>query len=278
MYKGGVLPDSERRKRRQKRATIVYFLTGVFVATGILSLLWSAPRFPQILISDVSVSGNKIVEKENILELVKKELSGVNYIFFPKANSFLLSTDNLAEKIKALDPQILTADVSRSGLKGISVEVLERTPEALFCNVIFANEDRLSECYFADSSGFIYSKAPDFTASVYARFNNMVTTTPVVIGKNFVDSATFKGLESFVDDLKKNNFEVQSINLENEKTTIKLEKGGELYVVKEQDFKTVMQNLLTLINSKEFKGRIENGELRFNYIDLRFGNKLFYKI
>jgi hypothetical protein len=278
MYKGGVLPDSERRRKRQKRAMVVYFITGMFVASGIISLLWSVPRFPQILISDVSISGNKITEKENILKLVRKELSGVDYIFFPRANSFLLSTDNLSEKIKSFDPQILTADVSRNGLVGISIEVLERTPEALFCDVVFANEEKLSECYFADSSGFIYSKAPDFTASVYARFNNMVTTTPIVIGKNFIDSVTFKGLENFVDDLKKNGFEVRSVDLDSEKTIIKLEKGGEIYVVKEQDLKMALQNLLTLIGSKEFKGRIENGELRFNYIDLRFGNKLFYKI
>ena len=88
MYRGGVLPKSKRHHERKKRALIVYFIAGMFVASGLVAGLWSIPRFPQISINNIEVSGNQQVASSYVQRLVLNELQGSNYIFFPKKHIF----------------------------------------------------------------------------------------------------------------------------------------------------------------------------------------------
>ena len=123
----------------------------------------------------------------------------------------------------------------------------------------------------------LYAEAPDFKASVFVKFYNTSTTTTLKLGEKFLEPSELKSIVSFSDKLKKVNLNVTRINISSSTTELILENEGKLITTKEQNMDIAFENLKTLIESKEFKGKLD-GKINFEYIDLRFGNKLFYKI
>lgn len=273
MYRGGVLPKSKRHHERKKRALIVYFIAGMFVAAGLIAGMWSIPRFPQFAINEVEVSGNQQVASSYIEKLVARELEGSKYIFFPKKNIFWYPEEKLMTKIASSTPRIQNVEIERGGLTTLKINISERSTYALVCTELVET----SKCYLADINSVLYAEAPDFKASVFVKFYNTSTSTSLKLGDKFLEPSELKSLVGFSEKLKKINLVVARINVSSGTTELILENGGKLIVTKEQNMDIAFENLKSLIESKEFKGRNDDG-LKFQYIDLRFGNKLFYKI
>lgn len=275
MYVRGASFDSRRREIRRRRGTILYFFIGAFVAGGILSGLWSIPRYPQTAIEEISVSGNHAVSAEAIKAAAQRALTGSFYVFFPKRNIFWYPKGEIEKSVLAVDPQISSASVSLQGRGNILVEVKERVPAALLC-AEKTDENTISQCLFVDEDGFAFAPTPNFSGNIYTRF--FATTSKLLIGGQFIPPPDFRAIISFSGELRKNGLPVSAVLVGEDSTRLRLERGGDLIVSQGQNFGSAMENLTALLQSKEFKGRGEGGLVQFEYIDLRFGNKLFYKI
>lgn len=273
MYKGGAIPKTRRQEERQKRALVVYFLIGAFVASGLIAGFWSIPRIPHFLIQHIEVSGNQFVSSDFVKKLVESELQGSEYIFFPRNNIFLFPKEEIKNAILNSNKRVLMANVSRGGINSIKVEIKERSPYAIVCKEFDAG----ANCFNADDEGLLYVEAPNYKTSSMPRFYSVSSTTVLRLGDQFLIGAEFKAFVSLSDKLKKAGLVVDRINIKDSESELVITDVGKLIVNKEQNMDIAFENFKTLIESKDFKEKVGE-QLRFEYIDLRFGNKLFYKI
>jgi hypothetical protein len=80
---------------------------------------------------------------------------------------------------------------------------------------------------------------------------------------------------SFIESFKNAGFQITSINIEStDKATAKSNTGDIIFSPDETDLSTVAKNIILLINDIKHK----TPSAQFNYIDARFGNKIFYKL
>ncbi|MDO8492332.1 MAG: FtsQ-type POTRA domain-containing protein [bacterium] len=275
--------NSKERSKRRKKAAVFKILISLFIIAGIGAGLYSAPRYPQINISQVDISGNETVSKENIEQNIWQELAGNKYFFFPNKNIFLYPKEKIENAVLALDPHLNTASVSFADFQTISVNVTERKPSALWCGDIYQKDEikpELENCFYLDKTGFIFAEAPGFSGNYYIRFYGLVSTsTSPIIGQSFVSQPNFKLLTFLTDKMKKDGFVITRIVIsEDNLVEAYLEGRGKLWLSSVQDLEKQINNFETLVNSEDFKGRDKDGNLKFNYIDLRFENKLFYKL
>ena len=272
MYGGSGL-YSKRREVENKRKIWLYFFLGIFSAAGILAGLWSGPRYPELLISNINVSGNNAVKEGLIKNSVANNITGVFYIFFPKNNSLWFPKETIEETLLKDYPRLATASVGLKDLKNIEVRVTEREAKDLYCK---GEKENPTNCYFVDNRGFIFAEAPSFTGSVYKRFFS--TTTEFVIGQQVMLRPDFEAITQFSDALSKNGLNVNSVFMDKDSLKLGLEDGGEIILSNASGANSALDNLLILLKSNDFKGRSGDGKLKFQYIDLRFGNKVYYKI
>ena len=99
----------------------------------------------------------------------------------------------------------------------------------------------------------------------------------ILIYDNASHPEEFKKLAAFADSLrgstgmpKPNAVVVQKDN----DVTIYLDNGSRIFVTRNADFAEARVNLESVLDSSEFKERTPG---KFDYIDLRFGNKVYFK-
>jgi len=274
---------SKQRLKRRKKAAVFKILSFIFIVIGLGAGLYSIPRYSEITIKNIEVSGNQIVSQSEIEDAVRQELQGNKYFFFPKKNIFWYSEDQIKKTLLSLDPHISLAIVSFKNFQTIEVSITERFPQSLWCGVFYQKaetESLIENCYFIDKTGFIYAKAPTFSGNPFVRYyGGIASSTTSVIGAQLIQSMAFKSATLLIVKMKKDNFPVSDFVISADSLVeVYLEKGGKLILTLDQDFEKEFENFKTLVNSKNFKGKDLEGNIHFNYVDLRFGNKLFYKL
>ena len=271
----GVLASKQAQNKKRKALIKSRFL-GILIVGGISSGVYSIPRYEEINIVNIFVSGNEVIEKNEISKLAEEKLQGSKYFIFPNRNIFLYPKFELTNAIKDLSPDVLSASVNFKDLKSISISVVERQPFALWCgNSYEFNIDHL-KCYFLDKEGFIFDEAPQFSGNAYIRYFG--TTSEPYLRSQFLNPILFQALSRLTAELKKKGFETVSVNYKSSgEIIINLETGSQLIFSEKTDYGRIVTYLSELVLSKEFKGINELGKLNVSYVDFRFGNKIFYK-
>jgi|GEM_PF-2746383 len=172
--------------------------------------------------------------------------------------------------------EINTLDVRRSGLRELTLKLMERTPAAIVCSG-FRDEEDSSTCYLSDRSGFIFAPASTTLATqTFTRYYVPTDRGNSPIGTIFVDGNRFQDLEKFVSGARKGGLSplgvligehgeyemyVKNMNSDSEVT---------IYFDDKSPFETTLSNLLVFWqNSRSTKQS-------FDYINLRFGNTVYY--
>ncbi len=274
MQKGKRDLDTKKRIKRRQQRTLLKVGLSLFILVGVCTLLYSVPRFPQLTIEQVSVHGNEVVSTATIERTVEDKLSGFYVHFFPRRTAFLYPKEALTEALQTLDPHIESASVSLSNFHTLEVEVLERKPFALYCgSEVVATS---STCYFLDEDGYIFSDAPQFSDAPFISFYG--TTTAPIITSHLLRKDEFKAVSYTVQELAKLHYEVIRIALKEEglvEMTLKI--GAKILFAQDSDYGKALNNLKALVSSDSFKEKNAEGMVQVDYIDLRFGNKVFYK-
>ncbi len=151
-------------------------------------------------------------------------------------------------------------------------------------------------CYFLDAEGYIFSLAPNFQGNAYLKFYGG-TIGPNPIGQSLMSSTTYTDLIHLADALQGKDLKIDYITVKNKSSfNIKLQGNGELYFSNQKPFEQAFNTLLTALASEVFGGSQPSGITakavtpnasssfrtqkitQFEYIDMRFGNKVFYKL
>ncbi|MCA9362312.1 hypothetical protein KC906_02970, partial [Candidatus Kaiserbacteria bacterium] len=142
----------------------------------------------------------------------------------------------------------------------------EYIPYALWCSEVNA-----AACVFLDTTGYAFAMAPNLSGGAFMRF---VTSGRVPeIGQVLLDEAQLSALVRLVALLAAQEWFISHIEIDQVGDVfLQVVGGGELKVTAADDPDAVVENLLVVLASPEFT-HITPGN--FQYIDLRFGNKVF---
>lgn len=239
-------------------------------------------KWQKINISQITISGNRVVSIEKIEEIINSNMEG-NYLWlFPKSN-FLICPE---KKIKSelLQKYKRIKDISFSNEEPDKLEVLvsEYEGKYLWCGISIPtlnknNDD--NKCYFLDNKGYVFDEAPYFSGEVYFKFYGH--NNGELLGSYFLKDY-WVNIISFKNNLEQLNLRPTAFWLdENEDGNMALSYGpmiGPRIIFKmDSDFEKLAENLQAALSTEPLQSNFKNKYSSLLYIDLRFGNKVYYK-
>lgn len=259
----------KKEKERKVRLTLGSVLAILILVSPIIIL-----RSQRFLIKSITIAGNTVTKSEDIESLVATKLTGNYGLIVPHSSSIFYPKAAIQADLLLAIPRLKSVTITRTGWKGISITVTERTPAALYCtNVTTAAP---TGCYFMDQDGFIFSEAPSFSGGVYVAYTSE-SPLESPLGHYFLDSATFAKLVAMLNDLNLLHMTPKILIVKSDDSyNLTLSSGLVVIWKQEDDAKSVESNLISFTNDASiFDSTHTLADL--SYIDLRFGNKVFYK-
>lgn len=255
------------RRRRQKRIFLRLGLLAAVIAAFLVAF-FSSPLFIESLrISDIKIQGTNFLSEKEIKNEAENILAQKMFGFIPRNNVIFAPEENLKNFLTEKFKRIKSISIDTTLPSLLIIALTEREAEAILC---FGSH---GECYFVDGEGLAFEEAPFFSAGVYLRFFDETGASVEVdyrIDDFLVEKA--RGLEADI----KNIFEVEGVYIKNDgicEVGLPAEAGGTRLILDANDnWETVAENFILVFDSL-LKGKMDEVE----YIDLRFGNKVYYK-
>jgi len=291
-----ILISSRRVRRKRLILKAVFLLFGflIFMA-GIVALFY----IPKFRINEISVQGIEALDVKQFKGEVANLLSGKLYRIIPYNNIFIIPAEKITTELLQKFPLLKTITVIRDFSQKLSIEIKERKPEAIWCHGGFSTDSNLETststlatsalrsfseggCAFVDEEGFIFGPAPLFSGTIFLKFfdergqstsTGVILGEPAGIGKEMIPDAEFQKLRSFKDLLVKNDINVAKIILKDEGIYEVYSKEGWYILLNAKNEPNPSFNNLKLVLDTQIKEK----RPKLEYIDFRFGKKVFFK-
>ncbi len=244
----------------------------LFISFGLLSQL----EF--FSIKQVVISGNVHMTTEEVNTIVEESLGGKYVWLFPKRNGFLYQKDEIIENIQKAYPRVKSVKVYTEAFSTLNVRIEERSLTSLWCSV--------TQCYEVDTNGFIYAELlPDEVVDpLTVTFNGLeekVGSNPV--GATLMEPVVYSEILEVATLMKEAQLPVKVVEFRSKDEvyfwiadtvgTSTVSNKRRVIFTTRKSYTEAFENLKTALKSDAFsKG------MNFEYIDTRFGNKVFYKI
>lgn len=274
--------ENLRKRRRQRRIKYGIFFLILVLIIGVLSYI---SHLPKLRINSVELRGGLLVTQKEVEKESLSFMQGSYFWLFPRNNSFLYPQNSLRADLMDKFKRIETIKVSLEGLNKVVVDITERKPIAIWCREnttsISTTTEAVGEkekCFFIDSFSTIFAEAPSFSGDAYFKYYGLVEKENP-IGEKFIASSTeFTQINNFIESVKKLNIKPLYLSGRGEdEYSLILFGKGEIYFDVKKPLDLAFNNLETLLKSPELSFE-KIGYLPVEYIDLRYGNKLFYKL
>ena len=255
----------QARKARQKAARLVflYLFLGALMVGGLL-YLFSRPLFR---IQTIEVSGARRVPEDRIKSLVEQSLSGTYFGFLPKAHTLLYPKTRIKESLLKEFPVLSGVSITLQNLAALRVAVREREPKALWCA-------DMRRCFLVDEAGFAFATPEEGTEGKYYRLQRLATSSP--LGTVVINPTELEHLLSFFSSLEDMQLSPETTFLSDDgDVEVVLQEGMRMFVRKEEYVRALL-NLKTLLGEHDLLPK-RNDSLTVDYLDLRFGNKIYFK-
>lgn len=274
-----VLKSSVRLRKKKARRVFSYsalVLAILFAVTNIITHL------DKLYIKHIYISGNVKVEDGQIFGVVANSLRGYYYGIYPKSNILIYPKKVVGDSIMRNIPWIASVAVS-GGVNSVIVNVIEREPKYLWCDSIDKPIiDRI--CYYLDKDGFAFGRAPGFSGHIYPEFyggdkkGGYIRKFVLPVEKLNTVLKIKDGGEKALADNNINLGKIYGFYIHNNGDyDLLLSDGKNEYKINFSLNTDVLKKLNTVLSSPFFIKELRDGNKRLEYIDLRFGKKVFYK-
>jgi len=273
-----------KRNRRVRRLRLIILFGVLFIVfVGALSYFSSHHK---ILINKIMVSGNSIVDTEEIKSNINSELNGKYFYLFSRANFLIYPHDKIYDSLIYKFPRIESLSIKREGLNTIKVTIEERAGSYLYCglDIPLIKEEIGENCYFVNNDGLIFDKAPYFSGDVYFKYYmKILDDKSNPLGAQMILPERFHELVRFTDGVSSLGLKPAYLVISNDGThSLYLKSSGgnqnpKIIFKEDNSLPLVFDNLATAMNEKEFANEINSKYDTLSYIDLRFKNKVLYK-
>lgn len=260
-------------KRRVLMLKIAAIPAGVIVLAGLLA--WVS-RWRPFVLSEVVVSGTSVVDPGEIESFVRGELAGSSRLIFPRASKFLYPKGEIASDLLNAFPRLRVAKLESRGSR-LEVKVAERVPAYLWCRGMPGGER--ASCYFLDEEGFVFSDAPSFSGNAYFTFYGYFYgyfDDAAPLRQWYVSRQDFAEIARLLKAAADAGVAADAFVIEGSDYSLHLASGGSVRFRKDQDLGVVADTIVAL--AEDTKLFSKKGASALEYVDLRFGNKIYYRL
>lgn len=253
-----------KRIKRKKIFSRIFFVSLILLSVFslITALFFYIDSFK---IKNITIEGATDLSKEFLTQELQEVLKSKSLGIFPRDRILFFPYDDVRIKLMNSFKKFSSVQIEGRFSQNLLVKVEERQPVAVF----FSKEQK--SYYFIDEGGFIFDDAPFFSSGVFPQFVDNRTHPKSSVGDFLIEKEEAQRIFDFMK-LMPVDYSVAQILLENDGVYKFLTKEGwQIILQKDDDFKTAYQNFLASLN--EIKDRRKN----LDYIDLRFGGKVFFK-
>lgn len=286
MQKRNVLssPRLTQLRRKRKRAFrikfSIFFMAGVLVLVG----LSFATRINKLNIDKVMVEGNKVVETEDLEQEIKNDLSGRYFWLFPRTNFLIYPKNKIRNDLANKFKRVKKVSFNVENFKTLHVSIEEYEGKYLWCGIVIPvlNNNVEQKCYFMDSGGYIFDEAPYFSGQVYFKFFGGINLQKEDPSGNYFAPEYFGKIITLKDNMEKMNLKPTSFWFESQ-DEVDISLAGEpsmsprvIFKI-DSDYQKLTENLQAAISTEPLQTELKDKFYSLQYIDLRFGNKVYYR-
>jgi len=285
------LTPSKMRERRRRRRIVALSLAAVAVLILFGGVVWLA-HASFMRITSIEVSGEQTLAAADIEQETLADISGSYWYLFPKNNIFLYPKSAVEADLKNQIPTISKVSVGARDFHTLSVVVTERARKALWCpgnpsNDVGSTTTALvsvdsGACLWLDQDGAAYAPAPDTslaadTAAPDGYMHYYGALTGAVIPKQYLTPDQFHSLSALIDALRQNQATdtVESVAVSGNDVRATFTSQFALIFSLDSAGADVYQRFVLALGSGIFA---QHPLSDFDYLDLRFGDKLYYKL
>ncbi len=282
--------------RFQAIAQILLVLYALFVLAS-----WLSYR-PVFALTNVKVSGAHAISNSEVQSIAESALHTRLLYRVDRNNMLLYPTTAVLSEIKSKYPRIKDAQLKFDDRHKLTISVEEYLPAMLYCmgfenfkesvapkkeEVASTTESSepstdesqsLSTCYFADERGYVFATAPNYAGYPFIAIvasSTLLTKGTSPVGTFALDAETFHNIERFISELNTIGYTTHAVELLKEHDIrIKTDKPWDILWTTTKDPAESIKNLGLVLESIK-KDKKAEGEM--TVIDLRFGNKIFYR-
>jgi len=261
-------PKRSSLRSRRRRSRMFITLAIAVLILGAAYAVRYASYLPRFSIQHIEIAGAKDVGTEPVSTFVASKLVSDSFAFFSPSNIFLYPRKSIEEAIKKDFPRIKDVSISRESLlaTAITVSIEERKAFARWCGN--------GTCFALDESGFIFAAASTTlnVATAYVFEGPLAASEP--LGQTYLPGS-FVGITALLERLGQAGFSPQKIRTDGEQDfSIDLSHGFTIHASFGTDVGLIVKNLELVLSSDALRGK--EGDIE--YIDLRFGNRVYYKL
>ena len=275
--------ENMKRKRRRRRLRLLVLLFILFI-TLVYGLSYFSSH-KRITINHIVINGAKIISASEMESFINDKLSGKYMYLFARSNSIIYPKNEIYKDLMNTFPRIETLKIDRDRFHTLQISITERFGSYLYCGdkVPEIKSDIGENCYFLNSDGYIFDKAPYFSGDVYFKYYVPLLEDSNILGQHIFDPERFHSFTRFIDGITLIKFKpiylvaeedgIHSLYLANPSGTT----SPRIIFKSEDNLVTILDNLSTAMNKAEFANEVNSKYATLLYIDLRFKNKVLYK-
>jgi hypothetical protein len=260
---------AQRRRRRLLFISLCVATATLLICGGVVWLCNAS----FLKITSVTVSGENVVPTSSIEQAALHEIQGSYFGLFPRSNIFLYPKESIRKDILALYPTLKSIAIHASNFHTLTISVTERSPRALWCGTSTTDA---SDCVLLDTTGTAYAHAVQDSGQGFVKYYGPLQSGQ--LPKQFLTSAQFYSLSALVDTFAKKLAPdvITSVSVD-QNNDVRLTASGnyDILFTLNDDSGKIFEHFSLILTVPPFK----NTSLSlFHYIDLRFGDKVYYKV
>ncbi len=272
-HKDFLRSQSLTRKRRKKKVLKIWLFILSFVVF-LIGLAWIF-SLQSLAIKKVIVIGNTNITSGEIQNITNSILDEKYLGIFSKRNVFVYPKNYITKTLSQTYPRIEDIVLDTESLEILNIKVKERAPSSVWCAAVL--------CYLVDGQGYIFAESTSSTTSHTHTilYGGDQFVGPEPIGKHVFTENLYGDILKTIDELEKENLIIKEVHVfSRDEIVFTTASGGKLIFSDRKPFAVSLENLRTSLKSSVFVNQksSSSSSSRFEYIDVRFGNKVFYKL
>lgn len=250
------------KKVSKKRIWFLLALFGLkmFLIGGIYLL-----RLPYWQVEKIEVGGLEVIDYQDIKTRVDEFLSRKILFLLPQSSFLLLDSRRLAAILQREFPRIESLLVKKIFPDSLVVFLKERELFGVFCN---------DGCVYIDKQGFAYDFAPSSFGSLLVKIKS--DAAEVHVGTTLLEQNLMDDFILLSAELEKaagvRPVAYEFLSKVSSEIKVETSEGFKIFFKRSGNFNNSFGVLKTVLEQE-----IKNKRPQLEYIDLRFGNKVFYK-
>lgn len=232
----------------------------------------AATALPAVQLTDIRVSGLQTLDERDVRAYLGAALGEKYLLLFPRSSYFLAHTGILAKGIRDAFPAIADVEMEKEFPRTLTVRVTERKFWGILCNTL--QDANPVQCAALDETGFAYESAPLPQGNLLLIVES--DRPSLEPGKTRMDEELVREMQALQQKIREAiggevaRFEVR--DRVSGEIRARAADGFMIWFKRGDDISNAMRVLKKVLDA-EIGNRREN----LDYIDVRFGNKVFYK-